>query len=75
MGDYHMIIPAPSLKLSITISSQTKFMMPLTSFEKILYCKKCFDGSILRDGECVPASIEAANNRKDYYDYSCESAC
>lgn len=76
-ADSEDFVPGHSISVSIDnpLGKEDYFYWRFRSFEKILYCKKCWDGSILRDGECVPASIEEAYDRKDFYDYTCESAC
>ena len=42
------------------------------SFERITSCKTCYNG-IFRNGICV--TNPQLTNRKDYYDYICESKC
>lgn len=70
-------VPGHAISISTDNPSNSEdyFYWRFRSFEKTFYCKKCSEGSIFRDGECVPATIEEAKIRKDYYDYSCESVC
>ena len=46
------------------------------SYEKLIYCRECYNYTIFRNGECIkPFPDGVASSLKRYYTYSCEEDC
>lgn len=46
------------------------------SFEKLIYCRECYNYTIYRNGECFqPNPNDGGPPLKEYYTYSCEEDC
>lgn len=70
LGEY---VPGHSILVDFNDPSEENFYYwSFRSFEKINYCERC-GNSIFRNGFCE--SNPPGANRKEHYDYSCESEC
>ncbi len=72
---YNDIVPGHSISVSFDdpVDEENYYFWRFRSFEKLIYCKECFEG-IFRNGECENP-LGAIPLRKPRYTYACEGDC
>jgi hypothetical protein len=78
VDDYNRRVPGHQISLTYNDPPEEEnyYLWQYRSYERLLYCKLCYNYTVFRDGECFdpyPGSVGAP--LQDYYTYTCEEAC
>lgn len=68
----------PGHQLSVTFQDpggeENFYAWQFRSFERLVYCQVCYDGSVYRNGKCIQP-FPGGPGSPNYYTYTCEEAC
>ncbi|MCK5441486.1 MAG: DUF4249 domain-containing protein [Maribacter sp.] len=75
-NSYNRFVPGHSIMISFDDPKKEEnyYYWRFRSFEKLIYCKECFEG-IFRNGECETNPTIVIPPRKPRYTYSCQVDC
>ncbi len=78
--EYEGFIPGHAISVDIPDPAGTDnyYFWQYRSFERLIYCRECFNGTVLRNGECIvipPSTVDDDPIRLNRYTYTCEEPC